>query len=205
MNRSNLYTLLLVSAVAAGFWLLQPTHADPAPAAGRNNIAVVNIPLIFRSSKETIAMNKELEERTRQIEANTRSQADKLKKMDEDIRALVDKNGPDFKDKMRALTVERIRMDVTLREEQWDLMTSQQLRAEKFYGRIIETIQSIAVADGYDVVLFDEDVDVSEAKSPEQLLAKVRQRKVLYNSARSDITKKVLDRLDVEFVDVPKK
>lgn len=201
MNRSNLLMLLIIAAAAAGFWMLSPTHAQHAAGSARNSVAIVNVPLVFRSCKETTAMNRDLEAKTRQVQANMDAQAGRLKKMEEDIRQNFAPDSKDFNDKMRELLAERIRMRVTVEEQQRDIIIEQQMRAEAFYAKINRHVQAIALADGFDIVLFHEDFAPKDAQGPEQLLDMIRQHKVIYNSPRADITKPVIDRLDADFVD----
>ena len=202
MRHSHVLAVLMVCLIATGCWLLSPGQAQPAPAAGRSAIGVLNVPQIFRDSREFKAMTAQFEQRATQLKSNADAQEKALADRAEDIRRRFQPDTKDYQDRMRELLTERIRYRVTLEVESKDMLLEHQRLTEAFYSKLCRVVDDIAREQGFDVVLYREEFQTRSAQGSEELLAMIRQRKILYCSTRADITDTVLKRLDA-MVDAP--
>jgi len=199
MPRSQILTLLGVGLVATGYWLLSPGQAQPATPPAHSLTGVVNVPELFRDSQEMKTLDAEGRKRAENLKTNADKQTAALAAQEKDIREKFEPTTKAFKDRMRDLLTERIRFRVTMEEQRNDMLIEQQSRSEAFYAKIGKVVETLARDDGLDVVLFMSEPNLKSARNSEELLAMIGDRKVVYHSARADITAKVLERLDADF------
>lgn len=206
--RNRLAYLIVVGLLATGYWLLTPGSADPAaspaPAGGRNIVAVVSVPQVFRDSKEIRSVYDEFKKRADALKTEVDNRSKLLGEREEDVRKKFAEDSKDFKDRMREIVSERINLRVSMEEKRQDLVSQHQARTADFYGRMSKVIETLARGDGFDVVLYKEEMTIKDAKSPDELLAMMRERKILYNTARADITATVIEKLDLDWSASPK-
>jgi Skp family chaperone for outer membrane proteins len=196
MRKLHVMTLLAVGLAASAWWLLSPSQAQPAPAGSRAVVAVVNVPSVFRDSEAIKASRKDVEDRVKHIKADAEAQQKTLIDREKGIRDKYNPDSKDYKDQMRELLTERIRQRVTLEEQGIDLQLDQQRTTASFYGKINKCVEDVARENGYEIVLYTEDFEFNKAQSLEDLLAMIRQHRVMYNRVGADITREVLKRLD---------
>jgi Skp family chaperone for outer membrane proteins len=195
MRKLHLMTLATVGLAASTWWLLSPGQAQPAPAA-RAVVAVVNVPVVFRDSESIKASRKDVEERAKHIKADAEAQQKTLIDREKSIRDKFNPESKDYGDQMRELLTERIRHRVELEERGIDLQLEQQRVTTAFYGKINKCVEDCARENGYEVVLYTEDFEFNKALSLEDLLAMIRQHRVMYSRVGADITREVIKRLD---------
>ncbi|MDD4888639.1 MAG: OmpH family outer membrane protein [Phycisphaerae bacterium] len=210
---NRILALLALGMLAASVWLLTPGVAQPpaptvtaAPVvpAGRSAVAVVNVPQVFRDSKELKVLNASFKSQAEELKKNIDNRTKVLTDREAEIKKTLDADSKDYKERMKDLQTEWVKIRVETEEKQKDMVAEHQRLTEQFYSKMSTVISKIAQPDGYDVVLYKEDYAVKDARSPEELLDMIRQRKVLYDSARADITKQVVDKLDAEYATAPK-
>jgi Skp family chaperone for outer membrane proteins len=197
--RSRAAILAVLGAVLAGIWLTMPGVAQQPAPASRSPVAVVNIPQVFRHSREIQSLNESFKARADQMSKDIESQSRIIVDRENEIKVRFSSDGRDYKDRMQTVLSERIGLRISTEEKQAEMLRVHQRRTEEFYAKVMGVVQSLAQSEGYDLILYREDYEVKNARDPEELLEMIRQRKVLYESARADITKRVLDKLDADF------
>ena len=70
---------------------------------------------------------------------------------------------------------------------------------EDIYQQLLDTVAQVAQQLGYDLVLYMDSVEIQKEDDFAAVLAKIRQRKVLYVRESIDITQQVLKTADDKF------
>ncbi|MCG3179900.1 MAG: hypothetical protein BIFFINMI_02250 [Phycisphaerae bacterium] len=202
MNRSRsssslrLMLAVLAATAVGGYWLLRPTLADNgADAAGGHVVGVVDVAQIIAQARELQDAKVQLTDEQGKLEAEVNTRRTRLQQMEDALKKLKPEQ-PDFNDKQDELVRELTRFRVEIEERKKALVLKHLLYTAGFYKKLNDAIADIAKAKGLDVVLYKESYTEVNADSIEEMYAKIQQRKVLYNSARCDLTPEVLNRLN---------
>ncbi len=191
---------VLMAMVLSGFWILSPGQAQQQ-GNGFLTVAVVNLPQIFKQAKEIDDLKAQFQAKQDSLEKEAAIRRDRIKAL-KDARDQFKVDHPNWKKKNQELMVENIELRVWMEEAQNNLLTQHNLQTEQFYDKTMSAIETIARAEGVHIVLYKESYDV-KAPRLDELLEKIRQRKVLYNSAQSELTDKVLIRLNGDYKPQP--
>lgn len=161
-----------------------------------SRIAVVNVDRVFNNLAERRAVGSEIQAQAEALQQEGRDRRQELEDLQEDFQLLAE--GSDEATGVREqLEQKAVEFDVWQQVSQRRLETEQALRVGAIYRKINDTVEQIADREGYDLVLFDEDVpDFSGAQNQQQVAGRIQNRKVLYANDRLDISDRVLQRMN---------
>jgi len=199
MKRDRLMVVAAgVAFAAAVLWMSGPqTTAQSSTGPDATKTAVVNVSKVFTEYERSKQANDQLRKHQEQIEAKLKDMRDRI----EALQAELANFNPESKDyferqeKLLNLTVEfdvykKVRVEETARE--------MRQMTEEIYAEILATIEELAKEQGYDLVLFQEDIEIKSEKLAE-VRDKIMQRKVLYASSQINLTDTVLNQLNQSF------
>jgi Skp family chaperone for outer membrane proteins len=148
---------------------------------------------------------KQAKDTLKQEQDNFKKEVDNRQKILQDMeRALhgLKPGQPDFNKNQEELIREMTRFRIEAEERKRAIVLKFLVFTEQFYRKINEVVATLARERDLEVVLYKEGYEVS-AEDPDELFAKIQQRKVLYNAAGCDLTELVLKRLNDAFVPDP--
>ena len=191
---------LVVTGVAASVALYvassqAQSSTRPAPVTAR--VAVCDVGLVFSKYLRREELTAQFNERRKATAAENDKQAQALEQMQKAIEQL--KEGTkDFDARVAEFEQASIRYK-NWREYQEALFVREHRKlTEEMYKEVLEAIAAVAKENGYDMVLYRDNVDLSSGTTTE-LLTKMTQRKCLYVDPALDITDMTTDRVNREY------
>lgn len=169
-------------------------------------VAVVDFDVLQRDLDEQAALFVRLTEKFQPM-------ADEITQMDTQMQAMVNRlneDGPTMTDEeKRELTLEGMLLENRIRSSNEILQLAQTAEAhavmQDLYPKIYAGIATIAVRDGWDIVMLDTSkIDPSKAQNLETMNNAVSRRTILYVNPNVDITAEVVILLNNNFANPPK-
>ncbi|MEX0654832.1 MAG: OmpH family outer membrane protein [Phycisphaeraceae bacterium] len=191
---------LTVALFAVGFVLIgiAGAVANNALRAEPTAVAVVNIEAAFDALNEKAAVEGEIRARGEQLQREERERRQNIEQLREDL-DLLDAGGQAFRAKEEELSRAVIELQTWTQFQQQRLAREHVLQTERLYRKMVDAIGRVAEAEGYDAVLFREPAPSFQAENPQELVAQIQMRKLLYASNEIDITDEVAQRLNNAF------
>ncbi|MEX2672009.1 MAG: OmpH family outer membrane protein [Phycisphaeraceae bacterium] len=184
-------TLMLVSIAT----LQGQQNAQGQPT----RVAVVGVEQVFNNLAERRAVEADIQS---QIEALQKEQQDRrteIQDLENDYSILAD--GSDAAQQVREELESKL-----VSYEVWQQVSSRKMESERairissIYRKMLNTIEQVAEREGYDMVMFRDEVpEFRRAQDQQQIAAMIQSRKLLYATDELDISDRVLQRMNNEF------
>jgi len=190
MKTRNLITIFLISILFCVCILHERGKAKPSADVEPARIGVVSIIKVMATGTKAREFEQSLTTEGEKIKAE-------LSKLEEDIKSARDvlrvlkPDSSDFKKRSRELMEKEIELESKAKFYQQEFGIRQQRWTEESFKAILELIDKVAKAKGYDVILAKEEYQWPSA-SPNDLNLTVKTSEVLYHSEEMDITADVL-------------
>jgi Skp family chaperone for outer membrane proteins len=191
MKTSKYFLVLIVAVALVTVWFAGYGHAENKTGPMAARVAVIDIVKVFNEFQRT----KEVSERLNKEQAELQNQRKlKIDRIDA-LKAQLDNLNPDSPDfykrqkELLALSIE-LKNFTDLSTE--NLKTEFRVQTEDIYKEMLKAIESVAKEQGYDLILYQDTMDIHGDSWP-VLLEKIRERKVLYSAKQIDVTRIVLD------------
>lgn len=197
MKTRQLVSVLVVAA-ALSLVMFAGAGAGQMLALKPTVVAVVDIEVVFKECEEKKQIEADLKVQADKFESERKTRAEKMRKLQSDLEML---NSGDAAfqaklDEAGKLTVENQVW------ENWQVQKLQRenlLQVQGLYMKIIKATEKLAKDRGYDLILYKEAMPDFKRLKPDDMPQVIRSRKVLYNSAESEVTKELLQSMDNEF------
>ena len=199
LNVPMLTTVLLLGVLVGYEVFAGRAMAPAAPPV----VAVVRIEPLFDGLEQTADAAAAVERLVADLEAEKKLRVEATAALEEQYGDAVDA-------KQREEFVDRIALE-TLKNESWYQTARQRLEIDKavylqnLYKTIVEAIDTLALTEGYDLVILDDSGDAlpfkrnSRVVPQEQVRQQLILRKVLFVNPTLDITEDLIMRMNNEF------
>ena len=193
------FVIMVLLAVVAGYEVLAGRAAAPGPAV----VAVVRIDPLSDGLKQRAEAAAGVAQLLGEIETEVKARQEAIESLREEHKNTVDATE-------REALADKIALEI-LKNESW-LQTAKQeieldtaVRLQDLYKKIVDAIETLALTEGYDLVI----VDDSGAELPfrrssrvlpqDQVRQQLTLRKVLFVNPTLDITEDLIMRMNNEF------
>ncbi len=181
--------------LAAGFAVNLRGQAGPAQPVA---VAVVDVQKVFNESDERANVEANIQGRIAELQKLEQDKRQQIENLRTDLE-IMDTQSPNYTRKRDELRQALIDLRVHLEVAQREIEHEKALQLEAIYRKVIDVIQTIAQAEGYDIVLFRDHIpDITNA-SQQQIAGLIQVRKVLYSADRLDLTERVKQKLNAGF------
>ena len=193
------FVIVVLLAVVAGYEVFAGRAAAPTPAV----VAVVRIEPLFDGLKQRAEAAAGVDQLLGEIETEAQARQEAIEALREEHRNTVDATE-------REAVADTIAME-TLKNDSW-LQTAKQkheldkaVYLQNLYKKVFDAIQTLALTEGYDLVIVDDSGDAlpfvrsSRVVPQVQVLQQLTSRKVLFVNPTLDITEDLIMRMNNEF------
>lgn len=199
MTRQRTITICLLAAavLAMGYvgFGLQRIEAQAQPVAGKTAVAVVNINDLIAKSQKNVDYQAALKKRRAELQAAAEKKQNAINVMRQDLDVIP--NAVERQKKESEIIKAMAEYRAWNQIQQQFLVRDQQTFLVDIYSEIGTTVEAVAKREGYDVVLLDAPTPDFEKLNPEQLVQVIGGRQVIYRSERVDLTKVVLEQMNL--------
>jgi Skp family chaperone for outer membrane proteins len=199
-----LLTIVAVVVTAGVFGRVTAQDSLPAsrPAAGTSLTAVCNVSSILNNYTRVEDLKADMNKKMLDLkkEDDTRTQA--LDSLTSELGALA-KGSKEYQTKRAEIDKQMLEHKVWAEMQQLSLQRQYQELTEEMYRSVLESVKAVALAKGFQLVIYQDEMDLA-SKNPDELRAKISQRKLLYNDPSLDITNAVLEHLNAQYAKTKK-
>lgn len=200
MTRQRSMMICLFAAVALGFGLLgmgvNRIEAQQAKKAEKTAVAVVNAADLIAKCKKNTEFQATMDKRRAELQADQAKQQQKIADMKKDLDTTPP--GPARSVAERKIMQAEGDLQVWQQVENQMLLREQRSFLIELYKQIDDTVEAVALREGYDIVLFDSPAPAYDKMNPEQLVQVIGSRRVVYKSPRVDLTGMVLEQMNLD-------
>ncbi|MFP4105087.1 MAG: OmpH family outer membrane protein [Phycisphaerae bacterium] len=198
MNHHQLTAAVLALSLSAGLLLsAQEPTTRPVPPSGVQ-VGIVNIEDVFNHSQQASDTSKRLMAKKKKLEEENRSRENKIKDMQAKLSTL-EAGSDEHSDLRKTIRDGIIALQAWQKSSMVDLQQQWGDTTVVIYKNIRKAIEETAEDRGLKLVL--PDTSRIKADTPEELVEKVRQPRVLYFHESLDITREVIERLNNTYRD----
>lgn len=175
--------------------------AAPGTMAPQTSVAVVNLEQVVMQLAEVRDRQTQLQQHAERLQLDFDAKNEELKQLAAQREEL-----PSGSDARLQKVIEVMRLEATIAAEgevwqSWFVVEQGRMLKEMF-GKVEQTIESIATRDGWDVVLWNHgtnpaiSLETRRAEQYEEMNRRVMARTIAYSSPRADITQQVIDTMN---------
>jgi hypothetical protein len=174
------------------------TRAAEGAAEGKPlNVAVVDLFTVLKESR----MYKDLLEQLKEGNEANKTEAARREEAAREAQEMTKafhRSAPEFREKFKAFVDAAVDYNVFVRLTQSEQILLLNKGTWGVYQSILDVVKEVSKERGIDMVLYMDDFQPN-LQDTEQLLAQIRQRKVLHASEKIDLSKAVLDRFNANY------
>ena len=193
------FVIMVLLAVLVGYEVFAGRTAAPGPAV----IAVVRIDPLADGLKQFADANADVARLLGEIEAEAQRRREATKALREQhSNAVDDQQREEFSDN---IALERLKNESWSQTAKRELELDKAVRLQDLYKKILDAINTLALSEGYDLVIVDDSGEAlpfyrnSRVLPQDQVREKLTRRKVLFVSPTLDITEDLIMRMNNEF------
>ena len=193
------FVIVVLLAVVAGYEVFAGRAAAPTPAV----VAVVRIEPLFDGLKQRAEAAAGVDQLLGEIETEVRARREAIETLKEEHSNTVD--ATDREALADKIAIETLKNDFWLQTAKREHELDKAVRLQDLYKKIFDAIQTLALTEGYDLVIVDDSGDVlpfdrsSRVVPQVQVLQQLARRKVLFVNPTLDITEDLIMRMNNEF------
>jgi Skp family chaperone for outer membrane proteins len=187
MRKMTCLAIVAIWALAAG------------PAMAQQKIGVVDIVKIFNNCEEVKVYKDDLD---RQRDAADKEALEREKKINAPLLARDSQykpGSPEYLQKTKEAIVLQYDLKSFKSSSTQYLLIQHQMHTQRIYAKIVDEIAAYAKANGFELVLAMDEISLEDAKSFQEVLARIAQRKILYRADAIDLTDIVLKRVNDKY------
>jgi Skp family chaperone for outer membrane proteins len=189
-------TAVVVAAVTLTMGLrLQGQNA----AAVATRVAVVNVDKVFNDLGERSKIEADINTRISDLQKWLQDQNKDIEAMKADL-GILKPDTAEYNKKLDALTKAAISAKVESDFRQRQIEQEKAIQLENLYRKMIDAVERVAKNDGYDLVLFKDNIPESLRGANQQQIDQILQvRKCLYAAPQLDLTDRVKTMLNNDY------
>lgn len=203
MKRTTFTTLLIglmTGAVLFGGTAGVLRAQNDAPPAG-SPVATIDVVLVFNEYQRQKDLSEEFREKQTSLQAEDQSRRQKIDAAQATLDQL-DPTDPAAVTRARELLQMKIEYRNWADLAQADLERELGLWTARVYQEILSATGQVAESRGHQVVLYRD--EFQPLSDPQRIREQIQQRKVVYASGGTDISQRVLERLNTEYRKQPR-
>jgi len=194
---------------ALGLAQTRPGGGDPqtrssafgVPAGGAprltTRVAVCDVAAVFNKYDKATDLTDKFNARRDKIKAEDDSRGKEMSDLEAKLKPLQEGSAV-FEEtfaKLQKLDVDR---QAWRKTQESSIVREHRMLTEQMYEEIVKVIADLAKEQGFDLVVYRDNIDLA-SQTTSELLAKIAQRKVLYNDPSLDLTQAVLERANAAY------
>ncbi len=193
------FVIVILLAVVAGYEVFAGRAAAPGPAV----VAVVRIGPLFDGLKQRAEAAAGVDQLLGEIETEVQARKESIEALREEHSNTVD--AADRETLADEIALETLKNDFWLQTAKREHELDKAIRLQDLYKKVFDAIQTLAMTEGYDLVIVDDSgdelpFDRSSRVVPQvQVLQQLARRKVLFVNPTLDITEDLIMRMNNEF------
>ena len=193
------FVIVILLAVVAGYEVFAGRAAAPGPAV----VAVVRIGPLFDGLKQRAEAAAGVDQLLGEIETEVQARKESIEALREEHSNTVD--AADRETLADEIALETLKNDFWLQTAKREHELDKAIRLQDLYKKVFDAIQTLAMTEGYDIVIVDDSgdelpFDRSSRVVPQvQVLQQLARRKVLFVNPTLDITEDLIMRMNNEF------
>lgn len=203
--------MLLIAFAAAALGLAgmqQATAQTPAasPPGAQNppptRIAVVNLAQVFDKLDEQTANQAELDKITQQLNTEQTRRKDELTKLSNDLasgNAMFKPGSDEYKKAQDDALQKSMELEAFSNMAQQKIAIETRDRMIRLYNHIHDAAAQYCKANGIALLLVQDEANLTNAKTPQDLLGRITNVKVMYADPGFDITQKLVAQMNANY------
>ncbi|MCH8316182.1 MAG: OmpH family outer membrane protein [Planctomycetes bacterium] len=194
-----IFVIVILLAVVAGYEVFAGRAAAPGPTV----VAVVRIEPLFDGLKQRAEAAAGVDQLLGEIETEALARQEAIEALKEEHRNTVD--AVDREALADEIALETLKNDSWLQTAKREHELDKAVRLQDLYKKVFDAIQTLALTEGYDIVIVDDSGDAlpfdrsSRVVPQVQVLQQLARRKVLFVNSTLDITEDLIMRMNNEF------
>ncbi len=174
--------------------------APTAPAAPPpTRIATINIVNVFNSLNQKKDGDREIELLAQDLTKQRTAKEDEVKALQQELKEAYNPDSAIYKETQDKLLLKAMELSAFQQYMEQKVTLEQRSRTIVIYRAINDAIKTYAQANGIALVLVADDADLSDARTPGELLSRITVRKVIYAVPELDITAAIIDRMNTDY------
>ena len=193
------FVIVILLAVVAGYEVFAGRAAAPGPAV----VAVVRIGPLFDGLKQRAEAAAGVDQLLGEIETEVQARKESIEALREEHSNTVD--AADRETLADEIALETLKNDFWLQTAKREHELDKAVRLQDLYKKVFDAIQTLALTEGYDLVIVDDSAaeltfERSSRVLPQaQVLQQLAMRKLLFVNPSLDITEDLIMRMNNEF------
>ena len=194
-----IFVIVILLAVVAGYEVFAGRAAAPGPTV----VAVVRIGPLFDGLKQKADAEGDIDRLRSEIETEVQTRQAVIEALKEEHSNTVD--ATERETLADEIALETLKNDFWLQTAKREHELDKAVRLQDLYKKIFDAIQTLALTEGYDLVIVDDSGDAlpfdrsSRIVPQVQVLQQLARRKVLFVNPTLDITEDLIMRMNNEF------
>ncbi|HVX86241.1 MAG TPA: OmpH family outer membrane protein [Phycisphaerae bacterium] len=200
-SRHLLATAFAALAIASAAIRYAPAQT-PAQTPPPTRIAVINLAQVFDKLDEQSANSADLDKLTKQLNDEQSSRKDQLTKLSNDLSSPTypfKAGSPEYKKAQDDLLQKSMELEAFSNMAQQKITLETRDRMIRLYTHIQDAVNTYCKANGIALLLVQDDANLSTAKTPQDLLGRIMNRKVIYADPGFDITQKLVAQMNADY------
>lgn len=199
MMKAKKVVLLSAAAavVVASLMIGRVTAQSSTVQMAAGPTAVCNVGEVFNRYQRARDLLDQFRQAQQDLQDEDQRRQEELNQMRVELEAYA-KNSPEYISLVESMQKKLVERNVYVESEKARLNFEQRRNIEMVYDTIVGVISDVAAAQGYQLVLQQNEMRPGQGTT-EQFLAQVTQRRVLYRHPQIDITDTVLEQLNAEY------
>lgn len=196
MKNLKFYTITVLIGIVALMAAYQQgsLHAEASVAPAK--VAVVNVTKVIKTCQKFKNWQEDKQKEVQQIESDFKAMQEELSALNENLK--IRTPGSEDYNKLAREFIEKkavLQSKDTAYRELWDNQKEQW--TELLYQELLSVIDEVATKKGLDIVLANEDLNLTDPLRPE-IMQTIVTKKLLYHNSKYDITDEVLAAFDAK-------
>ena len=191
-----LATTAMVMCAAVAYQALAQRAIGPAAPV----VAAVRMESLFDQLAQRATAKVELNAMVEEIQKEQARRQEKILQLQTELENVV---APAKREELRdELTLEKLKAQFWLKEATAELEIERAIRVQDLYRSIKEAVAALAAAEGYDLIIVNDTIDIppfvreSQLSPQLQVVQEITNRKILYLNLAIDITEDLIVRMN---------
>ena len=195
--RSNRLWIAAVVAMLVAVGVLGRGKAQDVAAPSPARMAVCDVFHVIDNCEQSERLRGQMTEKMEQLKKAAAERQEGIKALKADLPALAE-GSKAYEEKVEQIDIQLAEFKVWEEMQNMRHRRRYQQMTEQMYNALLDSTKAIAGERGYQLVLFRDAVDL-RSRTPQEMQARMMQRKVLYNDPAIDITDDVTRHMNERF------
>lgn len=167
-------------------------------AASATRVAVVEVEKVFNDLSERSKVEADINTRISDLQKWQQDQSKEIEAIKADL-GVLKPDTAEYNKKLDALTKMAISVKVESDFRQRQIEQEKAIQLENLYRKVIDAVERVAKNDGYDLVLFKDNIPSLRGANQQQIAQIIQIRKCLYAAPQMDLTDRVKTMLNNDY------